>query len=204
MLPDWDDDSPELRQNLARLLEGIEEDLRQRPTIETARRWQIEIMRNLRAPDPKYVGVFRGEAGLENVQVRVDALWGVAAPEVARALRDFEQRLQGAVAYLDDWVPPGAELDDDRLTAILSVCAWAHAEWLRIHPFANGSGRTARLWANSLAMRYGLPPFVRLRPRPAGDYGIVSEQAMRGDWEPAVAVFRRLLQDFLRESGRDS
>jgi len=145
MLPDRDDDSPELRQNLARLLERIEEDLRHRksPTLETARRWQIEIMQNLRAPDPKYVGAFRGEAGLENVQVRVDALWGVAAPEVAEALRDFEQHLQGAVAYLDDWVPPGAELDDDRLTAILSVCAWAHAEWVRIHPFANGNGRTA-------------------------------------------------------------
>ena len=67
MLPDWDDDSPELRQNLARLLERVEEDLRQRLTLETARRWHFEIMRNLRAPDPKYVGAFRGEAGLENV-----------------------------------------------------------------------------------------------------------------------------------------
>jgi hypothetical protein len=70
MPPDWDEDSPELRRNLAGLLERIEEDARHRkpPTVETARRWQIDIMRNLSVPDPNYVGAFRGEPGLENVQ----------------------------------------------------------------------------------------------------------------------------------------
>lgn len=68
------------------------------------------------------------------------------------------------------------------------------------HPFANGDGRTARLWANSLAMRYGLPPFVRLRPRPDGND---SRKAMLGDWEATVALFGELLADFLEESDRD-
>lgn len=65
MPPDWDADSPELRRNLAGLLESIKQDVRQRKqqTVQTARRWQSEIMRNLQADDPKYVGVFRGEAG---------------------------------------------------------------------------------------------------------------------------------------------
>ena len=35
----------------------------------------------------------------------------------------------------------------------------------------NSNGRTARMWANSLAMRYSLPPFVHLRPRPDDGYG---------------------------------
>jgi hypothetical protein len=203
MPPDWDADSPELRQNLAGLLQSIKQDAHQRkqPTVETARRWQSEIMRNLQTDDPKYVGAFRGEAGLENVQAQVNGIFGVAAPEVADALREFEQRLQAAVAYLDNLVPPGAEPNADQIAVIVEICAWAHAEWIRIHPFANGNGRTARLWANSLAMRFGLPPFVGLRPRPEGDYALASDKAMRGDWEPTVAAFHQLLEDFSEELG---
>ena len=70
-------------------------------------------------------------------------------------------------------------------------------EWVRIHPFANGNGRTARLWANYVLMRYGLPPVVRLRPRPDGGYGAAGAAAMAGDWEPTAAVFRKLLLDEL-------
>ncbi|MGD9884339.1 MAG: Fic family protein [Reyranella sp.] len=79
-----------------------------------------------------------------------------------------------------------------------------NAEWVRIHPFANGNGRTALLWANSLAMRYGLPTFGRLRPRPDGNYGIVSRKAMLGDWEETVALSGELPADFLEESDPDS
>jgi Fic family protein len=206
MPPDWDADTPGLRRNLARLLESIKQDARQRkqPTVETARSWQSEIMRNLQADDPKYVGAFRGEAGLENVQVQVNGIFGVAAPEVADALGEFEQRLQLAVAYLDNLVSPGDEPNADQIAVIVEICAWAHAEWVRIHPFANGNGRTARLWATSLAMRYGLPPFVGLRPRPEGDYALASEKAMRGDWEPTVAAFHQMLEDFRKELGPDT
>ena len=102
MPPDWDADSPELRQNLAGILESIAEEAprREPPTVETARRWQVEIMRNLQVENPRYVGAFRGEAGLENVQVHVNGLFGVAAPEVTGALREFEQRLQSVADYL--------------------------------------------------------------------------------------------------------
>ena len=85
------------------------------------------------------------------------------------------------------------------LAAIVDLCAWVHAEWVRIHPFANGNGRTARLWANSLAMRYGLPPFVRLRSRPNAGYADAGAKAMQGEWKPTAAVFHRLLEAFLKE-----
>ena len=52
-------------------------------------------------------------------------------------------------------------------------------------------------------MRYGLPPFVRLRPRPDGNYGIVSQKAMLGDWEPKETLFAELLSDFLENSDPD-
>jgi Fic family protein len=67
-------------------------------------------------------------------------------------------------------------------------------------PALNGNGRTARLWANSIALRYGLPPFVRLRPRPDNGYGEAGVKAMRGDWKPTAIAFRRLLNKFLNEN----
>lgn len=56
----------------------------------------------------------------------------------------------------------------------------------------------ARLWANCVALRYGLPPFVRLRPRPDGGYGTAGEASMKGDWQPTAVLFRRMLTECLR------
>lgn len=96
-------------------------------------------------------------------------------------------------------LPSGTFLHDaDTLDMILLLMSWVHSEWIRIHPFANGNGRIARLWANWVAMRYGLPPFVRLRPRPEGDaYATAAAKAMQGDYEATFPVFRRMLQQFL-------
>ncbi len=200
-MPDWDRNSPKLRQNLAEVLEEIAQAAGQRltPTIELARRWQNLFMKGLDVRNPKYVGSFRGEAGLKTVRVQIGSYYGVAPAKVAAELRQFERKLQAAVARLDEAVPAGHEPNTDQLAAIIDLCAWAHAEWVRIHPFANGNGRTARLWANFLAMRYGLPPFIRLRPRPDDGYGSAGAQAMQGNWKPTATVFRRLLIRFLGE-----
>jgi hypothetical protein len=48
-------------------------------------------------------------------------------------------------------------------------------------------------------MRYGLPPTIRLRPRPNGGYGDAGAAAMNGDWRATVAVFRRMLAESLEE-----
>lgn len=200
-MPDWDEDSPQLRSNLVHALREIARAAQGReiPTVEGARKWQALTMVGLVVPDSRFVGAFRGEAGLENIQVRVGTNYGVNAAEVAEALRLFETKLQALVAELDMLLPLGVEPDADQQAAILDLCAWAHAEWVRIHPFGNGNGRTARLWANSLAMRYGLPPFIRLRPRPDVGYSEAGFKAMQGDWKPTVVVFGRLLEEFLKE-----
>jgi len=197
-VPDWDEDSPQLRQNLTRVLEEIVRtpQLREAPTLEAAKGWHALIMQGLDVPDPRYVGAFRGEAGLETVQVRVGANYGADSTRVAAELRRFETKLQTLVAQLDALLPVGLEADADQLAAIVDLCAWTHAEWVRIHPSANGNGRTARLLANSLALRYGLPPFIRLRPRPNASYGNAGAQAMQGNWKPTALAFRQLLDDF--------
>jgi len=157
-------------------------------------------MEGLDVSDPRYVGAFRGEPGTENVQVAVGPNFGVDSVKVAAELTRFEAKLQALVAELDALIPKGQEPDVDQLAAIVDLCAWVHAEWVRIHPFVNGNGRTARLWANSLATRYGVSPFIRLRPRPGAGYGEAGARAMHGDWKPTAAVFRRLLDDFLNEA----
>jgi len=200
---DWDQDSPRLRQNLARLLEQIAEDSAQRktPTLGLARNWQRSFLQGLKV-DRRYVGVFRGEPGLERTGVKIGRFWGAHPSNVAQQLRAFEQKLQIAVSQFDKALPTGKDLSGDEVDAVIDLSACAHAEWSRIHPFANGNGRTARLWANFLAMRYGLPPFVTLRPRPDDGYEAAGARAMRGQWEPTAAVFRRMLSRFLEEFGQ--
>ena len=200
-MPNWDDDSPQLRRNLSKVLDEIVRAAQRRefPTLASAKHWQSLLMKSLAVPDERFVGAFRGEAGLENIQVRVGAHYGVDAAEVAEELAGFERKLHALIRELDAILPTGQEPDADQLAAVLDLCAWVHAEWVRIHPFANGNGRTTRLWANCIAMRYGLPPFIRLRPRPNYGYGDAGAKAMQGDWKPTAIVFRRLLDAFFDE-----
>ena len=201
-MPEWDEDSPRLRENLGQVLHEIvaAAERREIPTLQVARYWQSRTMEGLDVPDRRYVGTFRGESGLEQVQVRVGTNYGVDSANVTEELARFETKLQTLVAELDALLPIDQELDADQLAAVIDLCAWVHAEWGRIHPFANGNGRTARLWANSVATRYGLPPFIQLRPRPDSGYGDAGTRAMQGDWRPTAVVFRRLLGNFLAKS----
>ncbi|MPY86735.1 MAG: hypothetical protein GEU99_02305 [Luteitalea sp.] len=202
-MANWDADSPRLRRNLINVLRDARDRAVRRdlPTVEDARRWQRDSMAGLDAPEEKYVGCFRGEAGLESTRVWIGVREGVAPADVAAELAAFERTLQGIVAVLDARYALGRELDADGLAAVIDLCAWAHAEWVRIHPFANGNGRTARIWANALLMRYGLPPAVRLRPRPDGGYGLAGVAAMDGDWRATASIFRTMLDEALTKGG---
>lgn len=200
----WDDDSPKLRANLTHVLRGIRDRARRRdmPSVDDARGWQKAAMAGLLVPHKDYVGGFRGEGGeLRHCDVRICGVLGVPAADVVAELRRFETRLQRAVKELDKRYTPGEELDADGLAGVLELAAWAHTAWVRIHPFANGNGRTTRLWANAIMLRYGLPPVVRLRPRPDGGYGEAAARAMHDEWEPMSIVFREMLLQHLRGDG---
>lgn len=193
-MSDWDGDSTQLRTNLRRALLQARDHALQRlsPSIEQARDWQSATMQKLIPPRSEYVGRFRGEAGLQDCEVEIGKVRGAPAKEVAGELKQFEEKLQRTVEALDTLIAPDQDLSVDDVAAVIDLCAWAHAEWVRIHPFANGNGRTARLWANYLAMRYGLPPFVGLRPRPDDGYGAACTQAMQGKWQATIPVFRQM------------
>lgn len=198
-MPDWDQASPQLRRNLRQLLTEIRDNAfaRKPLRLEDAKHWHRAMMKGLTTPDQSMVGQFRGSRQLADVEVTVGSYPGVPATHVAAETAHFEATLQKLVKHLDTSIPPEAELNPDQLSAIIEASAWAHAEWVRIHPFANGNGRTARLWANAIAMRYHLPPFVRLRPRPNFGYEAAAREAMLGNRTPTTTAFHRMLDAIL-------
>ena len=201
-MPNWDENSPLLVANLTAVLESIRDAAQRREKLgaEDARRWHREMMAGLDVPKEEWRGAFRGEKGLQGLEVKVGMRLGVRSSEVWDALKQFDEVLQRLLSFLDESIPLDCDPSDSQIEAVVETCARVHAEWVRIHPFANGNGRTARLWANAIAMRYGLPPFVRLRPRPQdGGYALAAEGAMTGNPEPSVDCFRKLLRTFLEE-----
>jgi len=197
-MADWDADGPQLQINLERVFEDIFRWAQERSqiTAATIKRWHRETMAGLDVPDPKFVGRFRGEPGLENEQVFIGLHAGTKAALVRGEVNAFVRRLQAVTVRLDKLLPSGEELDRDGLAAIVELAAWAHSEWVRIHPFCNGNGRTARMLTNAILMRYGLPPVLRLRPRPSSPYGQAGMAGMDKDPKPMEALLRRLLKNY--------
>ncbi len=174
------------------------------PSLDLADAWHRKIYRGVSStPLESYLGAPRGstpeltgyEVGLLDHRGRVVA-HAVPSADVGPELAHFERSVTAGVAVLDAVVPVGARpADADEVMAVLRLGAEVHGEWVRIHPYANGNGRVARLWANWIAVRYGLPPFVRIKPRPDGLlYAQAAHRSMRhGDHELTAQVFVDLL-----------
>ena len=142
------------------------------PTLETARKWHVEIMKKLDVPRQEYVGNYRGEPGVENITVSVGNANGVHPLELEASFRTLRRESRVSLPRSMSAIRRGPELDTDGLSAVGDFAALVlYLVGVRVHPFANGNGRTARIWAVAIFMRYGLPPALRLRPRP--DMGAV-------------------------------
>jgi fido (protein-threonine AMPylation protein) len=171
---------------------------REEPSVATAQDWHRQIYAGVALPVPYYAGEPRDSdpafPELRGYEVVVGSSPGTLSAEVPDALASFEAGARRAVVSLDQAIPVGRKpAQGAELSGVISLCAVLHGEWVRIHPFANGNGRTARLWANWAALRYGLPPFVTVKPRPGAPYGVAAMASMGGDHRVTVAVFRQLL-----------
>lgn len=149
--------------------------------MDLLRGWHRAIYLGVKT-DPDYpLGEFRGSGiteALRECNVAVGNVPGVLADRVPAELRRFEQSLTRRIEELD----VESRGDISETTAALKVvelAAMAHGEWVRIHPFADGNGRTARMLGNWILVRYGLPPVLRLRPRPDSlEYARASQESM--------------------------
>jgi fido (protein-threonine AMPylation protein) len=209
----WNEDDPRdtalLVRNLSQVLRQVAEQasLRHLPTVEMAQEWHRRVYAGARLPVPYYAGEIRDSdpelPELYGYEVSVGSQRGVESAFVPAELSGFEAEMREMVAPLDTAIPVGDSPGDvAQLRSALTLCAYAHGEWVRIHPFANGNGRIARIWSNWCALRYGLPPFVRLKPRPQGTlYATAAALSMRGDHQAMVAVLVGMLDRHLAGTG---
>jgi fido (protein-threonine AMPylation protein) len=216
--PDWSDDRasdlPRIEANCGRLVHDLHREAagRLRYGLDEARDWHRRIYAGCVVPVPGYVGNVRGDPGhaeLLDDEVGVGPLQpdgyprgvGVWAADLAHQLVVFEQGVARAFATADAALPTGRRpATVDELHAVVALAAELHGEWIRLHPFANGNGRTARVWAAVVALRYDLPVFARVRPRPDDvAYARAARASMgpppdfRGDHSATVVVFSHLL-----------
>ena len=175
------------------------------PSLTIAADWHRRLYNGVSVPSPSYLGNPRdsdpAHPDLLGYEVVVGPKQGVPSQYVPDELNRLIEGLQQAVDEFDLVFPVGqpATAPTD-VFAVVELAARAHGEWVRIHPFANGNGRTARLWANWIAVRYELPPFVSVRPRPAGTLyeraaaaSMGSPPAFQGDHAPTIATFIHML-----------
>ena len=178
---------------------------RREPSLELAAAWHRELYRSVAVPSRSYLGNPRhsdpDHPDLIGYELAVGAKTGVPSRSVPSQLDAFIIGLGQAVTTFDQVIPRGKPAQDPGdVLAVVELAALTHGEWVRIHPYANGNGRTARIWANWIALRYGLPPFVSIRPRPAGTlYERAAAASMgappdfHGDHAPTVAAFIDML-----------
>ncbi len=164
---------PALRANLEALFGelGRSAAARDLPSVDLARRWHRAIYKGIELPVAYYAGGIRDSDPAEPELLDHEVMWGAQpatpASDVWPQLRAFEAAAAQAVATLDAAIAPGEQpADVEAFESVLALAAALHNEWVRIHPHVNGNGRIARCWANWILLRYGLPPVVRLRPRP--------------------------------------
>lgn len=94
------------------------------------------------------------------------------------------------------------ELNWDSLTMtqrVVEFCAiltGSVGEFVRIHPFINGNGRTSRaIWMWMLA-RYRLPPMFGVLRRPKPPYSELMARCMKGDFLPLVQFVKsKMIED---------
>ncbi len=212
----WNEDPQGSNQRIIANITALEPALREAatlrtlPSVDEARGWHRRIYAGITLPVSYYAGEVRDSdtrfPALDGYEVQVGTSYGVLSANVPGELARFEAACRVVVARLDAAIAPGARpTAGSELLAVIRLCAFAHDEWARIHPFANCSGRTARVWANVLGLRYGLPPFVSIKPRPASlQYAAATHASMAGDHQPTETLFIAMLLEALRNTAAQS
>lgn len=143
------------------------------------------------------LGAYRGTEPppeLKTMGVRVGGVEGVPPLRVHQALGSFFRKLKEQLGSLAIRVPFEKDKSKVDVRRVAELAGWAHGEWVRIHPFANGNGRTARFIANWVLVRFRLLPVVGIRPRPDHPYGPVAAASMRGDHSPMADYIVGLIE----------
>ncbi len=220
--PSWQEDDPKnlplIQGNAAQLITELRATAAERllPTCEELCRWHARLYAGSEVPVAGYVGHFRGDPAVPELidyEVGLGARlkdgnlekMGVWARLVSSEMGAVLAGLNAVFVELDARLPVGkSPTAPDDILAVISFTALAHGECLRVHPFANGNGRIARLLVALICLRYGLPMFLHIKPRPeSDDYIRASRDSMgrppdfMGNHTTTTAVFAHMLADAL-------
>lgn len=77
------------------------------------------------------------------------------------------------------------------------VAALLHAEFVKIHPFIDGNGRTARLLMNFETMKNGYPPIIIKTEQRHSYYDALDKGAMTGDYTDFVKMVTKQAEEML-------
>jgi len=81
----------------------------------------------------------------------------------------------------------------------LELAAWTHAEFVRIHPFVDGNGRTSRLLMNYQLMANGFLPVSIAKEDRLEYYLALEEFAVNNDLQPFLELVAELEEERLDE-----
>jgi len=191
------------RTQINKVLDRIfKQDSKNYPTAAMVLSWHAEMMAGL-MDDPDYEGNFRDEDqvpdALNGANVKVGDNWGADFQLVLGLVEKHFEDFDFKVKRLDGLWPRYEKLGEleTAIDEMIKLAAWAHGEWVWIHPFACGNGRTARLWVVYVFNRYGLPA-IQIRPRPDAPYGEAGRRSMeKQDHGLMEIVLYRLAGDAL-------
>jgi len=81
---------------------------------------------------------------------------------------------------------------------VVDALIYTHYEFVRIHPFNNGNGRTGRLLMNLVAMKFGYKPLELYKPHGESRklYIQSMQQADKGNFELLMRLICRELVSF--------
>ncbi len=79
----------------------------------------------------------------------------------------------------------------------IELAAWTHAEFVRIHPFRDGNGRTSRLIMNYQLMSNGFPAIDIAKEQRLEYYDALEAYAVENDLEPFSEMIAELVEQRL-------
>lgn len=85
-----------------------------------------------------------------------------------------------------------ADLAEKDATNVIELAAWAHAEFVRIHPFADGNGRTSRLIMNYQLMAHGFLPVSIAKESRLDYFNALEAYAIQRDLNPFADMIASL------------
>lgn len=173
-----------------------------RPTDEAVRAWHKQSVRGVRLAEPAIAGGYRGEGPptgqLATYLNGVNNVPGAPAAEVGVFVARFFAELDARLDDLDARRAAGATLTD-LYADVVRTAAWVHGQWVRIHPFADHNGSTARLLTINVGLLYGVHFKLPGKPRtdmPSHglvlDYNLAAASQMQGNDQNMVLVLDRL------------